>query len=276
MDVLGKATHGWRRTLAWLRRSRHDDELRIEIAQHIELRRQQLINDGMDPREAAYEARRMFGNATLIREATRDMWTLRPLETLIQDARFGLRLLRRSPVFTIAAVASLAIGIGSAAAVFSLADGLLFRQLPVRDPQQLVLFRWISGPTMPFESLNGYGQQTPTETSSTSFALAAFETTRERLAASADVFAFADIYTVNLSISGRPETAFAQVVSGNYFSVLGIQPAAGRLLTPADDRRDAPPAAVIGYDFWQRRFGGDLGVVGQTAVVNGITFSRRR
>jgi hypothetical protein len=78
------------------------------------------------------------------------MWTFHWIEALLQDTRFGARLLRRSPIFTLTAIASLAIGIGSAAAVFSLADGILFRTLPVRSPQELVLFRWISGPEVPF------------------------------------------------------------------------------------------------------------------------------
>ena len=262
-----------RRLLSRARRDRLDDELRDEIAQHIAFRERQLIGEGMDPREAAYEARRMFGNPTVIREETREMWTFRWIETLGQDTRFGARLLRRSPVFTVAAVASLAIGIGSASAVFSLADTLLFRQLPVRSPQELVLFRWVSGPELPFESLNGFGTQTSTETSSTSFALNLFESMRSKLADQIEVVGFADLYRVNLSIDGRPDMAYGQVVSGNYFSVLGITPAAGRLLAADDDRADAAPAAVIGYDFWQRRFGGDHTAVGRALVLNGVAFT---
>src|SRR6187402_3597999 len=125
MASLGNAL---RRFAARFRRDHLDDDLREEVAAHIELRRQQLVDEGMDPREAAWEAQRMFGNATAIREETRDMWTLGSFDTLLQDLRFGGRLLRRSPAFTIAAVASLAIGIGAAAAVFSLADGMLFRK----------------------------------------------------------------------------------------------------------------------------------------------------
>lgn len=133
-----------RRLVAAVARSRHDDDLREEIEEHIERRRQSLMDEGMDPREAAYEARRMFGNATAIREETRDMWSFRWLDTLAQDLRYGTRLLRRSPMFTGAAIGSLALGIGSAAAVFSLADVLLLRTLPVRSPHELVLFRWVS------------------------------------------------------------------------------------------------------------------------------------
>src|SRR5687767_1931461 len=225
-----------RRLLAYLTRSRQDEELREEIEQHIAARVRSLVDEGMDPRQAAYEARRMFGNVAAIREETRDMRSVRWLDTLVQDARYGVRLFRKSPAFTMAAVSSLALGIGAAAAVFSLADALLLRALPVRNPQELVLFRWSSGPKAVFESLNGNGAQTDTEWSSTSFSRAAYETMSRELAPHADLFAFADLYRVNISLDGRPETASAQAVSGNYFDVLGVAPAAGRLLAPADDR----------------------------------------
>jgi predicted permease len=263
----------FRRARALMSRSRHDDDLREEIAQHIEMRRQQLVGEGMDPREAAFEARRLFGHVTSIREETRDMWSFRWIETLAHDARFGARLLRRSPLFTLTAVSSLAIGIGSAAAVFSLADSLLFRALPVANPQELVLFRWASGPQIPFSSLNGFGNQNETETSSTSFSRSAYDAIRTKLSHDLEAFAFADLYRANLSIDGQADTAFAQVVSGNYFRALGVVPAAGRLLAPDDDRPDAPGAAVIGFDLWQRRFGGAADVVGKPIVVNGVQFT---
>jgi len=272
MVLLGDLLRFFRRLVSRARRDRLDDELGGEIAGHIERRRQQLVDAGMDPHDAAREARRIFGNVTAIREETREMWTFTSLETVLQDARFGARLLRRSPLFTVAAVASLAIGIGAATAVFSLADGLLLRQLPVRNPQELVLFRWISGPDGPFESLTGYGNQTATESSSTSFSLSAYRTVQENLRSEADVFAFADLYTVNLAVNGRPQSGSGQVVSGNYFSVLGIDAAAGRLLSPSDDAPGASPTAVIGHDFWQRAFAGDPHIVGRTVVVNGTSF----
>ena len=261
------------RLRAMLFRSSHDRNLSEEIETHITLRRQSLIDAGMDPREAAYEAKRMFGNVTKIREETRDMRTLGWLDTLLQDTRFGTRLLRRSPAFTLAAVASLSIGIGAAAAVFSLADGMLFRKLAVAAPDELVLFRWISGPQPPMESLNGYGSQTETESSSTSFSLNAYEAVRTQLAADVDMFAFADLYRSSLTIDGQPDTAYAQSVSGNYFDTLGIVPAAGRLLTTADDRPGAPAAAVIGFDLWQRRFGGSPAAVGRLITLNGVSFT---
>ena len=273
MGFLGVAAFALRRLAARFRRDQLDDELREEIAQHVARRRQQLIDEGMDPREATYEARRIFGNATGLREETRDMWGFHWIESLAQDTRFGVRLLRRSPVFTLATVASLAIGIGSAAAVFSLADGILFRTLPVRSPQELVLFRWVSGIETPFESLNGFGRRTETENSSTSFPLSLYETMQSQLADQAEIFAFADLYRASLSIDGRAEMAFAQVVSGTYFDALGLVPAAGRLLGPGDDRPDAPPAAVISYDFWRQRLGAAGDAVGRTITLNGVSFT---
>ena len=135
MAFLGDSVRLLRRLASRFRSGRLDDELREEIAQHIEHRRLQLIDEGMGPREAAYEARRMFGNPTIVRERTRDLWTLGWIETLGQDVRYALRLVRRSPSFTTFAVLSLATGIGSAIAVFDIADAVLFRPLPVARRQ---------------------------------------------------------------------------------------------------------------------------------------------
>ena len=136
-------------------RSRLDDELREEIDQHIELRRQQLIESGVPAAEALASARRQFGNVTLVRENSRTMWSFPAVESILQDLRYGARMMRRSPAVSLVAILSLGLGIGGAAAVFGLADVLLVRQLPVRAPEQLAVFRWSSGPISVFESLNG-------------------------------------------------------------------------------------------------------------------------
>lgn len=201
------------------------------------------------------------------------MWRFPSAETVMQDVRYGLRMLRRSPMFTAVAVLSLGIGIGAAAAVFSLADAMLVRKLPVPAPDDLVLLRWTSGPVFPAVSLNGYSSQTDDGLSSTSFSHVAFTRMRDDAAPLADVFGFADLYRINIGLNGRAELGTGHAVSGNYFEALGIQAAHGRALGPADDRADAPPAAVISHAFWAREFGGSTSAIGRTVAVNGLPFT---
>jgi predicted permease len=258
-----------RRARALLRRERLDDELQEEIRHHLELRRERLIEDGMDPRDARSEAHRMFGNVTSYREETREMWGFRTLDTLAQDVRYGVRMLRKSPLVTAVAIVSLAIGIGATAAVFSLFDALLVRTLPVRAADELILLRWASGPVQSFNSLNGTGSYTAEGFSSTSFSKIAYDSMRTKLSAKAAIFAFADLYDVSISIDGQPEKAEAQAVSGNYFSTLGVVPAAGRVIGESDDQPGADPVAMIGYDFWQRRFG-SAAALGKILLLSGV------
>ena len=263
-----------RRIAALFRRDRLDDQLREEIAGHIELRRRQLIEAGVDPADAQSRARQQFGNATRIREDTREMWSLPALDTIVQDLRYGVRMMRRSPAVALVAIVSLGLGIGGAAAVFGLADALLLRELPVRSPEQLAIFRWTSGPVSVFESLNGNTQRNDNDFSvtSTSFSTPAFEAMRQDLSDRANVFGFAELYRVNLSIDGQADVVSGHVVSGNYYSALGLSPAQGRLIGEADDRADAAPVAVISHAFWQRRFGG-ANAVGRQLALNGVPFT---
>src|SRR5687767_12779462 len=183
-------------------------------------------------------------------------------------------MLRRSPAVALVAIASLGIGIGGAAAVFALADALLVRELPVKDPRQLALFRWASGRVSVFESLNGNAQRNEQDfsVSSTSFSRPAFDAMRTELAGRADVFGFAELYRVNMSLDGRADVANGHVVSGNYYSALGLSAADGRLIADSDDRSDAPPVAVLSYAFWQRRFAG-ASALGRQLVLNGVSFT---
>ena len=262
-----------KRLVSSVRRGRLDDELRDEIGLHMDLRRQALIHEGMDAREAEIEARRLFGNAMAIREETRDMWGFPSIDTLTQDVRYGARLLRRSPTVTAASVASLAIGIAFSAGVFSLADAILLQSLPVRAPGELLVFQWRSGPTSPFSSLSGTSWGDDRNERSTSFSLEMLRQARAQTQEVLDVFGFADLDRVNLSVDGFAELGEATAVSGNYFSVLGLQPVHGRFLRDSDDRPEAPPAAVISDTLWRRRFAASPDVVGRTLIVNAAPFS---
>jgi predicted permease len=256
-----------------LRRSRLDDELRDEVALHLELRRQALIDEGMDPREASAQAQRLFGNATVIREETREMWGFPSFDTLVQDVRYGARLLRRSPTVTVAAVLSLAIGIGASAAVFSLADRLLLQRLPVPAPEELRVLRWRSGPSYPFSLLNGNAWGDDNGFGSTSFSLAALRHARADAQDAIDVFGFADLDRVNLVVNGRADLGEATAVSANYFTVLQVSAGRGRVLGEADDRADAAPAAVISDALWRERFNEIPDAVGHTLIINGAPFT---
>jgi predicted permease len=166
-------------------------------------------------------------------------------EDLVKDTRYALRLLGRSPAFALAAILSLAFGIAANTAVFSLVDAVLLRSLPVERPDELVFLDVvgprgrIGGPTYPAYDRIAH----ETEAFSGTAAFAADE--------------------LRVEVDGQPEQVFGQVVSSGYFELLGIAPARGRLLSASDDRLD-PPAAVIGYGYWQRRFGGSPDVIGRT------------
>jgi len=263
----------FRRIALWWRRSRRDDELRDEVALHLELRRQALIDAGTDPGDASSQAQRMFGNATVIREETREMWGFPSLDTLAQDVRYGARLLRRSPTVTAASIVSLAIGIGFSAGVFSLADVILLQPLPVHAPNELLVFQWRSGPRYPFSSMSGTSWGDDTTQRGTSFSSQALFRARLQAHDVVDVFGFAGLDRVSLGIDGTAELAEATAVSGNYFSVLGLAPTHGRLLVDSDDRPEALPAAVISESLWRRRYNASTDTIGRTLVINAVAFT---
>ena len=171
------------------------------------------------------------------------------MATLVGDLRFGLRTLRRHPAFTTIAVASLALGIGANAAIFSLVDQLLLWTVPARDPERLVRMEGGRGGTYPF--YREYAKQNQVFSG---------------------LAAVSDTDTTGLRPEGAAAVEVGQItwVSGNLFPTLGVGAAAGRVLIDADDIAGAPPVAVLSYDYWQRRFAGDLRVIGQRLAVNGF------
>jgi ABC-type antimicrobial peptide transport system permease subunit len=263
-----------RRLRALVTRNRLDDDLADEMRMHIEMRAQSLIDRGVDPDEARLEARRQFGNVTLKREEARSAWSLRGFDSIAQDLKYGIRLMRGSPVFAIVAIASIGVGIGASAAVFSLADAVLLKKLPVRAPDELVIFRWSSGPKPPAAGLRGNWISNADGMASTSFSPPAFEELRRSGSAAMELFGFSNLWGgANVAINGRADVVSGQVVSGNYFAALGITPAAGRLLVDGDDRDDAARVAVISHALWQRWFALSPDVIGMPMTVNGVAFT---
>ena len=182
-------------------------------------------------------------------EHRRDQRGWRWLGDLLQDLRFGARVLRRSPLFTAVALVTLALAIGGNTAIFSLVDPLLFRDLPVRDPGSLVQFTW----------------QYPRDPPMNNFNLANYQHYRERNTVFTDIFGVASLAT-----EPRPGTdpMTAEVVTGNFFQALGVRPALGRLLDVSDDRPDAGPAAIVSWRYWKDRFNGDPRVLGAAIVLD--------
>jgi predicted permease len=253
------------------------DDLEEEIRSHLRMEEQENLESGMPPEEAHYAALRRFGNVTLAQERSREMWGWNWAETLWQDIRYGLRQLRRNPGFTAVTVLSLALGIGANTAIFSLIDAVLLKALPIQNPQQLVLLDWASKefPEGVMNSLTGNMHQDASgRMTSTSFSYSSFEQICDRNNAFSSVLALAASESeLNVTYGGQPGRANGHLVSGTFFSTLGVQPVLGRALGPDDDRIGATPAAVISYGYWERRFGRDPAVVGRTITVNGIHFT---
>src|SRR5574341_63702 len=195
-------------------------------------------------------------------------------DEMFQDLRFGARMLLKSKGFTLVAVLSLALGIGANTALFSVMDAVMLKTLPVRDPEQLVVFRWLdsTGWYRGFMGSNDKDAATGLDITS-SMSSAAFEQFRDQNQTMTSVFAFALLGLFNLNVDGQAEMASGQVVSGNYFAGLGVTAALGRALTNEDDKTSAAPAAVINHRYWQRRFGGDPAVVGKVIYISGAAFT---
>ena len=170
-----------------------------------------------------------------------------------QDLRYAVRMLRKNPVFTGVAVLTLALGIGANAAIFTLTDAVLLQSLPVKDPDQLAVISTYD----PRESdVNN------------SFSYPMYQDLRDKNEVFSGVLARGGAQ-MNVSYEGRSDRIRGELVSGNYFEVLGVRPWLGRLFTQDDDRTPgAHPVAVLSYGFWERRFGKDLGIVGKTILVN--------
>jgi predicted permease len=196
------------------------------------------------------------------------------MQTLIQDLRFGLRMLRKNLGFTAVAVLTLALGIGANTAIFSLVNEVLLRSLPVKNPDELVLFRNVEGPHGRVSRAgenNGSIDPATGREASTSFSLLAFERFQHHHPALSDVFAFAPFNQINLLIDGQPETnVLGQLVSGSYYTGLGVPAMLGRTLTPDDDQPSAEPVVVISHRYWETRFGSEAGVIGKTIQVNKV------
>lgn len=231
------------------RKRRPLDGLDEDIQAHIEHETDEYIAQGVAPDEARRLARLAFGNVAIVREDVRALWRPVPLEQLLQDVRFGLRLLRRRPLFTAAVVLSLGLGIGANTAIFSLLNAVALRPLPVEQPEGL----WKIGDQYPYTAFR---------------ALATDEAVLASVAAAGAV-------RLNVGIDGAPEpTVDGQLVSGQYFRLLGIRPVLGRAIGPEDDRRpNAHPVVMLSDEYWASRFGREPSTIGRVITISGTPFT---
>ncbi|MBV9265048.1 MAG: ABC transporter permease [Acidobacteriaceae bacterium] len=240
---------GWSRFL----RRKHWDEARAhELEVYLEIETEENITRGMSAEEARQAARRKLGNPTLIREEIYRMNTVTFIESFWQDLRFALRTLAKTPGFASVVVFSLALGIGANTAIFSLINAALLKMLPVQNPEQLVQFK----------------------TADYWFPYSAYKEFRDHNRVFSGVLAFQTIHNVDFEVNGQAAIANGQVISGNYFSVLGVPAILGRTITPEDDQvAGESPVAVISYDYWQRRFALNPTVIGKKVVLNNSPFT---
>lgn len=246
-----------RRLLNWFRRSRMERDLDRELRYHIDRRADDLVHSGLAEPDAKRQASLELGGVSRIQEEVRDAWLIRWLREFVYDLRFAVRSFRRSPSFTATVVLSLALGIGATTAIYSLLDQVILRALPVEEPERLVLIDWKGDQA----TVNAFGSH-----NLMSYPLCRDLQLQEQIFEG--VLCRAAV-TINLSTGGDPRPAAAELVSGTYFSVLGIRPATGRLLTNDDDRAPgASPVVVLSYDFWKTQLNGDPDVVGRKVLIN--------
>jgi predicted permease len=235
------------------------DEMGEELEFHQTLLREKLLRQGVAPSQVDATLRRTFGNPGRWHERLRELWQFRTLETLMRDATFSVRMLKKSPGFTAVAVLTLALGVGANTAVFSLINGLLLRPLGVPHAEQLAVLRMeAGGPEPDYE-----------------FCAPFFRSLESRHEVFSDVFAYNDD-TLQVKGASGNENIHGVLVSGQYFSALETPPLLGRYLTPEDDQRGgsaAGLAVVISEGFWEKWFNRAPDAVGRKLIIANVPFT---
>jgi predicted permease len=237
------------------RRKQLDRDLDEELQAYLELVSAERVQAGVDPEEAHRYARRQTGGIDQVIQNVRDVRAGVWLDRLVQDVQYGVRTLAKNPTFSLVAVGTLALGIGANTAMFSLLDQVVLRLLPVSHPEQLVIVR---------ETGNHYGNTYGANTISWPM----FEDLRDNNQVFSGMFCRFPA-TVTLGDRDRAGQITAELVSGSYFSILGVGAALGRTIAPDDDAvPDSRPVVLLSYSFWQSYFNSDRNIVGRTIALN--------
>jgi predicted permease len=248
----------WRRLRALLRKDSLDRELDAEVRYHLERQVAEYVSEGMAQEEARRAARRDFGGVTQSKERCREARGVRPVEDLRQDIAFGLRVLRRNPVFSLVAVVTLALGIGANTALFSITNAVVFRPLPFPEPERLLTL-WESS--------------AKSEDARVIVSPANYLDWREQTRSFEEMGAYTeDFYNISEEDS-RPERVAAANATPSLFRALGVRPLLGRVFLPDEGLTEAGRAVLLSHGLWQRRFGGDPNVIGKTVKLNGPAYT---
>jgi len=248
----------WRRLLMFFDRDRFDRDLREEMENHLAMQVEENREDGMDAGEARHAAQRQFGNAALIQEFSREAWGWMALQHILQDLRYAARTLRQNLGFTSVVVLTLALGIGVNTAIFGFVDRLLWRDLPWPQADRLAALAFPSTRS----NYVGEGMSYPD-----------YAYFREHNRVFSGLAAHEQI-DAKFQLGGRKEDLNGEIVSANYFQVLRVPLAAGRVFAPEEDSvpgRD--PVVIISYDLWRRRFSGDPAILGRHVAINDVNFA---
>src|SRR5262252_3747836 len=234
-------------------RKRNTSDFRDEIASHLQTETERLREQGLSEDDARAAARRAFGNVTHAQERFYESRRWLFWDHLSQDIRFALRMLRKSPGFTVVAILTLALGIGANTGVFSVVNTLILRPLPVERPSELAFLQNARyGPSQSFPNYRELRDRNQSFAGLTGYRMAPMELETDR----------------------GPERIWGYLATGNYFDVLGVKPALGRFFNQKDDvNPGASPYAVLSYGAWQARFGGDPAIVGKTIRINRLPYT---
>jgi predicted permease len=235
------------------RRSAVERDLAEEVRFHLDARVAHLAASGVPREEAVRRARLEFGAVESYKDQCRDAHGLRLLDDLRADLRYAVRTLARTPAFALMAIVSLALGVGANTVVFSVVNALVLRPLPVAQPERVVFVQSNRG--RPSQSFPNYRDL------------------RDRNQSFDGLIGYR-ISPMNLENGGAPVRTWGYLATGNYFDVLGVKPALGRFFHEAEDRHEGEaPLAVVSYDCWTARFGGDPAVIGRTIRLNRTPFT---
>jgi macrolide transport system ATP-binding/permease protein len=247
-----------------------DSQLDREIAHHLQELSAEYIRQGFTPEDAARLARKDFGGAEQFKEQCRDERRFAWLTGFRQDVVFGFRMMRRTPVVTAAAILSLALGIGANTAIISLMDVVMWRHLPIGNPQQLAFINW-QGHDLPRGLANiEAGSMYPEDGTNVAdfFSWQAYESLRRNTAGRAQIAAYQYSRQISVSFAGQPAVAQERGVTGNFLSVLQVRPLEGRLLSDVDDAPAASPAVVLSHRFWANILASEADIIGRTIMID--------